>query len=390
MLILLYLLCFLIAVLLIPVTIFLLQVVAACFAKSSTTSLGSKARPSIAILMPAHNESLVIAQALASIKPCLESQDQLIVIADNCTDDTATIALAEGATVLERFNPRERGKGYALDFGLQHLKANHAPDVVIIIDADCMVQDNAITLLASSCMQLERPIQALYLMESQPAPSLKSRVASFAWQVKNKVRPLGFKVLGLPCQLMGTGMAFMWGDISRVSLASGHIVEDMKLGTDLARLNKAPLFLQEAVVTSIFPPSEAATNSQRARWEHGHLSVILSEVPKLIFNAIRSKNMQMLGLACDLLIPPLAMLALMCLVVLGLSILLGNYMVMLAAAALFGGLLLTVLLAWVKFGRDIISFKQLCYAPVYALVKIPLYLKFFVNRQVEWVRSKRD
>ena len=50
----------------------------------------------------------------------------------------------------------------------------------------------------------------------------------------------------------------------------------------------------------------------------------------------------------------------------------------------------TVLMAWAFFGRHIISLKQLCYAPIYALVKIPLYIKFFVNRQVEWVRSKRD
>ena len=98
----------------------------------------------------------------------------------------------------------------------------------------------------------------------------------------------------------------------------------------------------------------------------------------------------MLGLACDLLIPPLAMLTLLCLSVFILSFLLGNKLAILAASGLLGGLLLAVLLAWVKFGRDIISFKQLCYAPVYALVKIPLYLKFFINRQVEWVRSKRD
>lgn len=374
----------------VPVVILLLQVIAACFAKSSQIPpANNKKRPSVAILMPAHNEALVIAQSLASITPCLHAQDQLVVIADNCTDDTAEIATGLGATVIERFNEQARGKGYALDFGLQYLKKK-SPDIVIIIDADCMVHEDAIGLLTAYCVQSQRPVQALYLMESQPNPSLKARIAAFAWQVKNKVRPLGFKSLGLPCQLMGTGMTFLWGDISRVSLASGHIVEDMKLGTDLARLNKAPLFLQEALVTSVFPPSEAATNSQRARWEHGHLSVILSEVPKLIIGAIKNKNGQMLGLACDLLIPPLAMLTLLCLIVSVPSILFGDKLTTMMSLGLLGSLLLAILLAWIKFGRSIISFKQLCYAPVYALMKIPLYLKFFINRQVEWVRSKRD
>ena len=373
-----------------PVAILLLQVIAACLAKNKQAQLvQSQNRPSAAILMPAHNEALVIAQSIKSIMPLLQPQDRLIVVADNCDDNTAAIATECGATVIERFNQQARGKGYALDYGLQHLKEDPS-DVVVIIDADCMVHENALGLLISHCVSAERPIQALYLMESQPNPSLKAKIAAFAWHVKNKVRPLGFKVMGLPCQLMGTGMALRWVDINQVSLASGHIVEDMKLGTDLARINKAPIFLPEALVTSVFPPSDAATNTQRARWEHGHLSVILNEVPKLMIGAIKSKNMQMFGLACDLLIPPLAMLTLMCLIVFVASLIFGNQLVLLLSLGLLGCLLFAVLLAWYKFGQAIISFKQLCYAPIYALVKIPLYIKFFLNRQVEWVRSKRD
>ena len=380
-----------ITILMVPVTILLLQIVASFFYKKNNLldSIHGNERPSIAILMPAHNEALVIAESIHSIKQQLQSQDRLVVVADNCTDETATIATACGATVIERFNQQERGKGYALDFGLQYLKAD-PPAVVIIVDADCIVHEHAITLLTSACVHIQRPMQALYLMESQPNPSLKARIASFAWLVKNKVRPLGFSALGLPCQLMGTGMAFLWNDISRVSLASGHIVEDMKLGTDLARLDKSPLFLHEALVTSVFPPSEAATNSQRARWEHGHLGVILNDVPKLVIEAIKGKNCQMLGLACDLLIPPLAMLTLVCLMVFVVAVLFAGQLAVFLAVYLLGSLLLAILLAWIKFGREIISFKQLCYAPVYALVKVPLYLKFFINRQVEWVRSKRD
>lgn len=385
-----YLLCFIIAILLVPVAILLLQIIASFFYKSNKLATNhDNEKRSVAILMPAHNEALVIAESIQSIKQQLQPQDKLVVVADNCTDETASIAKACGVTVIERFHQSNRGKGYALDFGLQYLKFD-APTVVIIVDADCIVHEHAITLLTSACIDAQRPVQALYLMESQPNPSLKARIATFAWLVKNKVRPLGFRVLGLPCQLMGTGMAFLWSDISSVSLASGHIVEDMKLGADLARLNKAPLFLHEALVTSVFPPSEAATNSQRARWEHGHLGVILNEVPKLVFSAIKDNNRQMLGLACDLLIPPLAMLTLVCLTVFVAAVLFAGQLTIAFAACLLGCLLLAVLLAWVKFGREIISFKQLCYAPVYALVKVPLYLKFFMNRQVEWVRSKRD
>ena len=380
-------------VLLIPVFIILVQVLAAIFFAKSKFSVQilakNQTRHSLTVLMPAHNESLVISQTIKSIFSQLTSQDQLLVVADNCTDDTATIARNLGATVLERSNLERRGKGYALDFGLQHLKKS-PPQIIIIIDADCMVEEGTVELLANACFQSQRPVQALYVMESQPNPSLKARIAAFAWIVKNKVRPLGASAMGLPCQLMGTGMAFRWEDISNTNLASGHIVEDMKLGIDLARLNKAPLFLAEAKVSSVFPPTQEATNTQRARWEHGHLSVILSEAPRLFFEAIKAKNMQMFGLACDLIVPPLAVLTLLCTALLVLCLIFSTTVMVMLSATLFGVLFLAVMLAWLFFGRDIISLQQLCYVPIYALTKIPLYIKFFFNRQVEWVRSKRD
>ncbi len=384
-----YIILFLIVSLFVPVIIFLVQVLASFFSKKNQSTLSTANRPSIAILMPAHNEALVIEESIRSISSQLNSNDQFIVVADNCSDDTAKIASNHGATVLERKNMVARGKGYALDYGLNYLKSS-PPEVVIIIDADCIVGTNAIDLLAKECIKTKRPVQALYLMESQPNPSLKARIATFAWHVKNKVRPMGFHALGLPCQLMGTGMAFQWGDINQVSLASGHIVEDMKLGADLAQHNKAPVFLPIALVTSIFPPSDSATKTQRARWEHGHLIVILNELPKLMLSAIRTKNIQMLGMACDLLVPPIAMLTLLCLITLVLSILFGDDTNRVLAFALVISLVFSVLTAWIGYGRQIISFRQLCYAPIYALMKIPLYLKFIFNRQVEWVRSKRD
>ena len=377
-------------VLMLPVLVFLLQVLAAIvLAKPLAMMQQIDNKLKIAVLMPAHNESLVIAQTIQSILPQLSSQDQLLVIADNCNDDTATIAKKLGAIVIERTNPQERGKGYALDYGLQHLKAK-PPQIVLIIDADCMVENDAINKLASACMAYQRPIQSLYLMQSQPNPSLKARIAEFAWLVKNKVRPLGSKALGLPCQLMGTGMAFLWQDIIKVNLASGHIVEDMKLGVDLCRINKAPLFLPEALVTSVFPPTAEATTTQRTRWEHGHLSMILNEAPRLFFEAINTKNSQMLGLTLDLIVPPLVVLTLLSFSIFAVSFALSIKLALLLSTILLLALASAVLLAWGFFGRHIISFKQLCYAPIYALVKIPIYIKFFFNRQVEWVRSKRD
>ena len=385
-----YLLALMAIILMLPVAVLLLQVLAAIFLPKSTFALQPNViQPKVAVLIPAHNESLVLAKTIQTILPQLANGDQLLVVADNCTDDTASIARSLGATVVERFNKELRGKGYALDYGIQHLKSN-PPQVMIIIDADCSISNGFIQDLAQCCAQLQRPVQALDLMLAPANPSLKMRIAEFAWVVKNKVRPLGFKALGLPCQLMGTGMAFLWRDITQMSLANGHIAEDMKLGIDFCRAFKAPVFLPDVLVTSLFPQGEQASTTQRARWEHGHLGMIMSEAPSLLFEALLTRNLQMFGLACDLIVPPLAVLVLLCVAAFILSLVCSAHLALLLSDLLLAALTIAVLLAWLFFGRQIISFKQLCYAPIYALVKIPLYIKFFFNRQVEWVRSKRD
>ncbi|WP_020168537.1 MULTISPECIES: glycosyltransferase family 2 protein [Methylotenera] len=378
----------------IPVLVLFMQVLASLFwSKRQDSIQATNSHHSIAIIIPAHNESTGIVATIQSILPQLKSQDRLIVVADNCTDDTEKVARDSGAIVVVRENKELRGKSYALDFGLQSLK-NNPPQIVIIIDADCTVSENAIPALANACDFYQRPIQALYLMSSLSNSSLKTKIAQFAWVVKNQVRPLGFKVLGLPCQLMGTGMAFLWNDLAHTQLASGHIAEDMKLGIDLCRVNKAPLFFPQVLVSSFFPTAQDAEKSQRARWEHGHLGIILSDAPALFIEAVKTKNLQMLGMAFDLIVPPLAALALICcflfLTVLTIQQIIPINIVLISASLVLIALVIAVLVAWFFFGRSIISFKQLCYAPIYALIKIPLYLKFFVNRQVEWVRTKRD
>ena len=87
--------------------------------------------------------------------------DRLLVVADNCSDDTAALARTAGAEVVERSNAQQRGKGYALDFGVRHL-ASAAPDVMIIVDADCQVGEGSIERLANCCIDSGRPTQALY------------------------------------------------------------------------------------------------------------------------------------------------------------------------------------------------------------------------------------
>jgi cellulose synthase/poly-beta-1,6-N-acetylglucosamine synthase-like glycosyltransferase len=378
--------------LLVPVTVLVVQVLASLW-PARTGSPAGAVRPRLAVLMPAHNESAGIAAALATVVSQLGEGDRVLVVADNCSDDTAGVAAAAGGEVIVREDRVRRGKGYALDFGVRHLAAD-PPEVLVIVDADCAVGPDALDRLARRCRESGRPVQALYLMRSPPQAGLKTRIAEFAWTVRNHARPLGFARLGLPCQLMGTGMAFPWALISAAPLASGHLVEDLQLGLDLASAGAAPLFCPEALVTSSFPSQTEGMTAQRTRWEHGHLSVIASVGPRLIWRAVTRGQASLAAMALDLCVPPLASLVLMHLV----------WLVASGAWAAFGAgstaLLVTVcsllllsggvMLAWWRYARHIVSLTELLGAPAYVISKIPVYAKLFGKRQMEWVRTKRD
>jgi glycosyltransferase involved in cell wall biosynthesis len=350
-------------------------------------------RGRIAVLMPAHNESGMIASALRSIRPQLLATDRLLVVADNCSDDTAAIATAEGAEVIERYDSARRGKGYALDFGVRYLESA-APDIVLIVDADCQVSQGSIDVLSRLCTTTNRPVQAAYLMHAGRDAKPNMRMAEFAWLVKNLVRPAGLHRLGLPCQLMGTGMAFPRQSLSAATLATGHIVEDLKLGLDLARARTPPVFCAQALVTSDFPTSVRGIQTQRTRWEHGHLSVILNEAPLLLLEALKTRDLNLLAVALDLCVPPLALLVLAVSALWTVSALdyfLARAVFPLAAATIAAmQIAASVVLSWAVYGRQIISWSDLLLGFIYPLRKIPVYFGFVFARQMEWVRSKRD
>lgn len=379
----------------IPVAIFLIEVVAAialpqrdCLVPPSNDS-----RRRVAVLIPAHNESSNLLPTLADIKAQIREDDRLLVVADNCSDDTAAVAAAADVDVIDRNDPVRKGKGYALDWGLRHLSLD-PPDIVIMVDADCRLAAATIDQLAATCAVTQRPVQALYLMISSDEFPINSRVAEFGWRVKNWVRPLGLRALGLPCQLMGTGMAFPWDLISSADLASGLIVEDLKLGLDLASAGSAPVFYPFASVTSYFPWTLEGTDSQRLRWERGHIGMIFAMVPRMIVRAVAQANLGLLTLAFDLAVPPpvlLGMLLMAMSVITGSATFLGTSCVaMFISLVSLIGFISAIFISWLTYGRDILPLGSILLVFSYALGKLPFYLRILLRKSSsQWIRTDR-
>ena len=354
----------------------------------------STVRPRIAVLVPAHNESKGLLPTLADVKSQLHPRDRLLVVADNCSDDTAAVARAAGAEVVERNDPSRRGKGFALDHGIAHLAAD-PPDVVVMIDADCRVAQGAIGSLAVACAASNRPVQGLDLMTAAAGSPVSTQVAEFAWRVKNWVRPLGLRNLGLPCLLVGTGMAFPWHLIRSADLANASLVEDLKLGLELARSGTPPMFCPSARVVSEFPISAAGAQSQRQRWEQGYITTIAGMAPRLLGQAIARADLCLLALALDLLVPPLSLLTLLVVatfVLAALAALSGLSAAALAVStASLAGLAAAVALAWWNWGRDALPASALLSITPYVLCKLGLYRRILFGRTTaQWTRTERS
>ena len=357
---------------------------ALCSQRNASLAINLASEPNIKILIPAHNESSGIGHTLQGLIAEVNSPQQICVIADNCTDETATIAREYGVLVLERNDLEQLGKGFALDFGLKYLESD-PPDVIVMVDADCQVSKGSIQAIANRAAATNRPVQAVYRMASPPSPSPKDGVSAFAFTVKNRVRAGGLSSLGMPILLGGTGMAFPWKTLQQVEIASGHIVEDMKLGIDLAIAGYPPTLAVDSLVTGQLPSSDAAATSQRTRWEHGHLESLTTYVPQLVKAAFQQKRWGLLVLALDLAIPPLSLWGMVGAVLTAIAAILaiaGNVLwPFTIQAAADGMLVMSVLVAWLKWRPAELSLAQLLSIPIYILWKIPIYFKFLASPQ---------
>jgi len=85
----------------------------------------------IKVIIPAFNEENSISKVLAEIPTFV---DEIIVVNNNSTDNTAQNAKIAGATVL---NESRKGYGYACLKGIDYITTNiPTPDIVVFLDAD--------------------------------------------------------------------------------------------------------------------------------------------------------------------------------------------------------------------------------------------------------------
>jgi cellulose synthase/poly-beta-1,6-N-acetylglucosamine synthase-like glycosyltransferase len=259
----------------------------------------------LTVLVPAHDEAGSIAAAVDGLLGCdyPPERRRVVVIADNCSDETAALARAAGAETWERDDRASAGKGQALAWALGRLR-DEGPetDAIVIFDADCVPSPNLLARLASQLADGADGAQAR-LMIDDPDASTAAALRSGAYTLMNYTRPLGKEALGLSAGLQGTGMALATRTLAEIPWGSFSLIEDREYHLQLVEAGRRVRFVADAEVRTPAPPSRSGANTQETRWDAGNLYLARTWFPRLLRDGgIESRQRR--HAAVDLIVPP--------------------------------------------------------------------------------------
>jgi hypothetical protein len=352
----------------------------------------------VAVLVPAHNESALIARCVGSLLAQSYPRElyEIIVIADNCTDDTAKIAAAAGATELMiRDEPDVRGKGRALRWAMDRLLSRcPAPAAVVVVDADAIAAPGFLSALVQHFEAGATAVQALDLLYESDGAGTALSVAAFL--LMNRVRPAGRAVLGLPgTHLAGNGMLLASDLLLARPWEAFTSTEDLEYSLALCADGIHVTFAGGAAIYAPPAPNRGAAEQQALRWQGGKANLARTWVLRLIALGLRNRSPRLLGAAFDLAVPPLALLS--AAVVTGvLAGTAAGWLGLVEAWALIPWFLasisipLHVLLGFHAAGASRSAYAAMVRAPRYVLtmaLRAPRILSF---RGDTWVRTERD
>jgi 1,2-diacylglycerol 3-beta-glucosyltransferase len=347
------------------------------------------------VLVPAHDEEPVIGatlDALAALDYPPEHY-RVHVIADHCTDRTVDIARAAGVEVHEHADER-RGKGPALAWVIARLldsPAGDAPDVVVIVDADTIVDKGFLREVELAVVAGAEAVQGQYRVRD-PETSAAAGLRAAALASRHHLRPLGRTAIGASCGLYGNGMAFT-AAVLRGREWSGHLTEDIEFQMELLLDGIRVAYAPGAVVEAEMPSTLEDARTQNERWERGRIELARRYVPPLARAAVArgtANRVAAVDAILDHLVPPLS--------VLGAAV--GGVTV--ASAATGGrsgarsGLLLCgavgahVLSALVLARAPASVYRALVHAPAMVVWKARLWLRMLAGPgEGGWVRTAR-
>jgi cellulose synthase/poly-beta-1,6-N-acetylglucosamine synthase-like glycosyltransferase len=346
------------------------------------------------LIVPAHNEASIIQRTIKSLRAVDWPPDRfrVVVVADNCTDNTATLAREAGAQVLERHDTTFRGKGYALDYAFKSSRAKQWADAVVIVDADAEVSSNLLQAFSSRLEQGASAVQAHYGVLN-PNASWRTRLITIAKGAFHIVRSRAREHLAVSCGVRGNGWCVTHKLLEQVPYRAFSLTEDLEYGIDLGLAGVRVWYADEAHSDADMVSGEQVARKQRQRWEDGRFQLIRTKTLPLLAAAFQKRSALCFDLAADLLVLPLSYVALNAIGLIVAAALAcwwnsGFIAWLWVGVACLVSLVLYVLRGWQLSGIGLRGLLDLARAPGFLIWKVILMLRR--RESGEWVRTARE
>ena len=282
---------------------YLLLLLVASLIPPKKVAIQGKQTTRFGIVIPAHDEEMFLGRLLSSIaaQAYPKTHYDAIVVADNCTDNTASVAHEYGAVTYERRDLTEIGKGYALKYGIENMQQDKY-DALVIVDADCTLDPNVLRVLDGYIESGCRILQSTSA-PANPGQSWFTRLIDVSHCVSNEIILKGKKQLGLSIPLMGTGMCFTAQVLKQYGWSAFSVGEDWEFYIHLLSDGQRVVFAKEAKVFHQESSNLRQATSQRMRWSSGRVAIAMKYGLRLLLRSVYERDLHKMDGLLLLLLP---------------------------------------------------------------------------------------
>ena len=262
--------------------------------------------PKVTIVVPAHNEDVVIAQTTKAILDMNYPHDrvELLLFADNCSDNTYAECLSVQAmpeyagrnlTIIDRTGTG--GKAGVLNDALEMATGEY----ICVYDADAMPEKNALYFLVKEVMKdPERHVASFGRNKTRNAnQNFLTRCINQEIVVTQRVHHVGMWHLFKIGRIPGTNFIIQTDFVKSIGgWKNGALTEDTDISFKIMQSGKLIALAYNSEAFQQEPETLKSYYMQRKRWAKGNYEVVLSNFKHLFGRANWRVKLEVFNYSC--------------------------------------------------------------------------------------------
>lgn len=358
----------------------------------------SSIRHRFAILVAARNEAAVVGSLIDSLlqQNYPRSLFDIIVIPNNCTDQTRIVAQKSGAMIMD-CPIRVQSKGDVLNYAFSEIcRSSQAYDAICVFDADNLVHPDFLLEMNHSIGSGAQVAQCYRDSKNPFDTAVSGSSAIYFWlliRFFNRAR----SAIGLSAGISGSGFMIRTDLIRKMNgVNTVTITEDLELSVLCCLAGEKIFWVPRAIIYDEQPLTFDQSWHQRMRWTSGMYQINTLYRKKLLVKTVKERNMQSLDLFILCMTAHMHVFSFVAMMILGLLTLLryldGHIELSTIGISLFASILMTLIACTgvaiitvrlekkevLRFWKGILSFW------LYMLIWLPINIICLFKKTTSW------